>query len=93
MDKSKLSPKPDNSYADIISADGSGAPEFLNHAPHREIGTEPISVERYWSKEFYDLENKYLWPRTWQMACLSSDVANIGDCYLYEIGDLSLIHI
>ena len=91
MDEPKLSGKPEQSYADIISADGTGAAEFLNHAPRRDIGTEPISVERYWSKEFYDLENTFLWPRTWQMACLSQDVADVGDCYLYEIGDRSLI--
>ncbi|MEP1229194.1 MAG: aromatic ring-hydroxylating dioxygenase subunit alpha [Litorimonas sp.] len=91
MDEPKLSGKPEQSYADIISADGTGAADFLNHAPRRDIGTEPISVERYWSKEFYDLENEFLWPRTWQMACLSQDIADVVDCYLYEIGDRSLI--
>ena len=69
--------KPEDSYADIIAKDGSGAPDFLKHAEDRDIGTHPVSVERYWSKDFYDLENKYLWSRSWQMACLESD------CLLY----------
>ena len=72
--------KPDDSYADIIARDSSGAPDFLEHAPERKIGTHPVSVERYWSKEFYDLENEYLWNRTWQMACLERDIQSIGDC-------------
>ena len=57
---SKPSNKPAETYADIINADGTGAPDFLKHAPARDIGTEPISTERYISKAFYDLENKYV---------------------------------
>ena len=83
--------KPEDSYADIIAKDGSGAPDFLKHAADRDIGTHPVSVERYWSKDFYDLENKYLWSRSWQMACLESDIPSVGDCHLYEIADRSLI--
>ena len=91
MNKIKLSDKPDLTYEDIIRSDGSGAPEFLKHAECREVGTEPIPVENYWSHEYFENENKYLWPRTWQMACMLQDIPNEGDCFLYEISDKSLI--
>ena len=59
MDKSKLSARPDLTYEDIISADKSGAPEFLRHADKIEAVLEPVSVERYWSRDYFEKENKY----------------------------------
>ncbi|WP_416878494.1 aromatic ring-hydroxylating oxygenase subunit alpha [Litorimonas sp.] len=91
MDKSKLSTRPDLTYEEIISADKSGAPDFLRHADKIEAKLEPVSVERYWSRDFFEKENKYLWTRTWQMACMIQDIPKIGDCFLYEISDKSLI--
>jgi len=88
---SDVNNKPAETYADIINADGTGAPDFLKHAPSRNIGTEPIATDRYWSKEFYDAENTHVWTRTWQMACLTAEVENVGDCFLYEIADRTLI--
>ena len=79
---SDVNNKPAETYADIINADGTGAPDFLKHAPSRNIGTEPIATDRYWSKEFYDAENTHVWTRTWQMACLTAEVENVGDCFL-----------
>ena len=86
-----MSEKPDQTYAEIIADDATGAPEFLSHAEFPDIGTEPIAAERYYSKEFFELENKYLWPRVWQMACHRDDIPEIGNCYHYEISDRSLI--
>lgn len=90
-DKPELSKRPEQTYQDIIANDASGAPDFLSHAHAPELGTAPVAVERYWSTDFFQKENKYLWPRTWQMACLTDEIAELGDCFYYEIADQSLI--
>ena len=90
-DKHKISKQPKDSYQDIIARDSTGAPDFLQHALSPEIGTDPISVDRYWSAEFYQKENEHLWPRVWQMACMEDEIAEQGDCFNYEIADRSLI--
>ena len=86
-----MSEKPEKSYADIISSDVTGAPEYLAHSNFPDPGTEPVSAERYYSQEFFELENKFLWPRVWQMACHRDDIPEEGNCYHYEIADRSLI--
>lgn len=91
MVKDKLSSRPDQSYQDIVSQDTMGMPEFLKPAGSLDVGTAPIAADRYWSREFYNLENKHLWPRVWQMVCLRDDIPNIGDCFHYEIAERSLI--
>jgi len=83
--------KPSQTYQDIIQGDVSGAPEFLAHAAAPDFGTEPVSADRYFSREFSELENKYLWPRVWQMACHQDDIPKKGDCFHFEIADRSLI--
>ena len=91
MSKNKLSPKPENSYQDIISRDVTGVPKFLEPAASVALGVEGIDADRYWSQEFYDLENEYLWSKVWQMACQIEDIPNEGDCFHYEIAEKSFI--
>lgn len=52
-----------------------------------------ISVQRarYTSAEWADLERDRLWPRVWGMACREEDIANVGDYFEYEIGDVSIL--
>src|SRR5688572_22389416 len=32
-----------------------------------------------------------MWTRTWQLACLDSDIPNVGDYYEYTIGPYSIL--
>ena len=66
MSKNKLSSKPEKSYQDIISKDATGSPKFLEPAASVETGIEGIDANRYWTQEFYELENQYLWNRVWK---------------------------
>jgi len=91
MNEKKLSSKPENTYQDIISKDITGAPKFLEPAANVTTGVEGIDADRYWTQEFYDLENEFLWSRVWQMACQIVDIPNEGDCFHYEIADKSFI--
>ncbi|WP_420638988.1 aromatic ring-hydroxylating oxygenase subunit alpha [Candidatus Poriferisocius sp.] len=46
---------------------------------------------RYLEEEFAALERRRLWPATWQLACLTTDVAEPGDWCEYRIGDQSYL--
>lgn len=50
-----------------------------------------LNPRRYTSAEFHQLEMDRLWSRTWQLACLDTDIPSVGDWYEYEIGDMSIL--
>lgn len=54
---------------------------------------DPLHVprERYYDREFYELEKEYLWPRVWQMACRLEEIPRQGDWVEYEICDQSIL--
>ena len=67
--------------------------------PSRLTGSVPFEMrdrlhvprERYFNREFFELEKRYLWPRVWQMACRLEEVPEPGDYVEYEISDQSII--
>lgn len=50
-----------------------------------------VPKERYTSPQWAALERERLWPGVWQMACREEDVANVGDYFEYEVGDVSIL--
>jgi nitrite reductase/ring-hydroxylating ferredoxin subunit len=50
-----------------------------------------VPRERYFDREFFELEKEYLWPRVWQMACRLEEIPEPGDFVEYEICDQSII--
>jgi nitrite reductase/ring-hydroxylating ferredoxin subunit len=53
----------------------------------------PLHVprERYFDRDFYELEKQHLWPRVWQMACRLEEIPRPGDWVEYEICDQSIV--
>src|SRR3954462_10576342 len=47
--------------------------------------------ERYYDREFYDLEADQLWPRVWQMACRLEEIPAAYDFVTYEFLDQSVV--
>ena len=47
----------------FVSKPESGGVPFEITQPDR------IPAQRYYDKEFYELENERLWPHVWQLAC------------------------
>lgn len=80
-------------YASVIATDRVAAPEVLKESTYEWIDGEEIAVARYVSDEFHRLEAEKLWPTTWQMACRLEHIPNVGDYYVYDICDISLIVI
>lgn len=59
--------------------------------PHIENGVECYDKERYYTREFLKQEEEKLWPKTWLLAGVTSDVTHIGDYFLFDIGRDSFI--
>lgn len=55
--------------------------------------TDPsyIPRQRYYSPQFYGLEEQRLWPRVWQMACRLEEIPHVGDFTEYRICDESVL--
>ena len=56
-----------------------------------EPATGKVAKRRYIDREFADLEQRQLWRRVWQWACLLEDVAQVGDFYEYQYADQSVL--
>ena len=82
---------PGPQYASIIGADSTPPPEPLKVSAYDWIDADHVDVARYVSQAFHDKEAAALWPCTWQMACRLEHIPNVGDYYVYEICDLSII--
>jgi|KBSSwiStaDraftv2_1062776.scaffolds.fasta_scaffold00367_9 phenylpropionate dioxygenase-like ring-hydroxylating dioxygenase large terminal subunit len=50
-----------------------------------------IPRERYFDKDFFELENTKLWPHVWQMACRLEEIPNVGDYMEYWVAQYSVI--
>jgi phenylpropionate dioxygenase-like ring-hydroxylating dioxygenase large terminal subunit len=59
--------------------------------PHAMELPDRAPKERYFDRDFYQLEAELLWPRVWQMACRLEEIPEPGDFVEYEILDQSVI--
>jgi phenylpropionate dioxygenase-like ring-hydroxylating dioxygenase large terminal subunit len=59
--------------------------------PYRLTRSDRIPVQRYYDREFYELERDRLWSRVWQMGCRLEEIPNPGDYSVYNIFDQSVI--
>jgi phenylpropionate dioxygenase-like ring-hydroxylating dioxygenase large terminal subunit len=89
--QSDIQRHPSPTYEDILRRDTRPVPEHLLEAGVPEIGTAPIEASRYTEAEFARLEERYLWPRIWQMACREDEIPNPGSMIVYEIATRSLL--
>ncbi|MFN0093728.1 MAG: aromatic ring-hydroxylating oxygenase subunit alpha [Dehalococcoidia bacterium] len=79
------------SYQQLLDQDSKPVPEFLRIDSPLKGGPVRVPVERYFSKEFHDLEVKKVWSRVWQMACHLDDIPEVGDYHVYNIAHLSFL--
>lgn len=79
------------SVQQIIDRDGDNPPEWFHSESWEYQGDETLTVERYISQDYHDLEMERMWSRVWQMACREEEIPEIGDNVVYDIGNLSFI--
>ena len=83
-EQSRQSRCPGMSYSDLLDLDSREVPAFLRKESQRDMGTAPLSTERYTSPDFMALENEKMWPNVWQFAAREEDFLNPGDHVVYE---------
>ena len=79
------------SAQEIMANDAVPAPPTLRMESQFDMGTDDIPVERYFSREFHDLEVERVWRRVWQVAAREDDIPNVGDTLVYDIADMSFL--
>ena len=62
-------------FQDLLDQEAVEVPEFLRLQSNPHLGDEDLSVDRYISQEFFDLEKDRMWPKVWQMVCREEDIA------------------
>jgi phenylpropionate dioxygenase-like ring-hydroxylating dioxygenase large terminal subunit len=81
------------------SEDGSGdqlaigpnPPELQARVPHAMTDANFVPKERYFSRDFFELEKLYLWPHAWQMAARLEEIPRPGDFVEYEVAGNSVL--
>ena len=82
---------PARSVQEILAGDANPPPPILQLDSPRDMGREDVSLDRYYSRAWHDLEVKTVWQKVWQMACRVEDIPNVGDTEVYDIVHDSLI--
>ena len=84
---------PGMSFGDAVKAYAEHAPvpEYLLIDTSTFVGDEDIDVDRYITRECYELEREKIWKKVWQMACREEEIPEVGDTLVYDITDLSFL--
>jgi carnitine monooxygenase subunit len=59
--------------------------------PYVDVGHEVVDPSRYYSREFMEKEWKFLWPRVWLLAGVTSDIPEDGDYTVFHHGHESVV--
>jgi phenylpropionate dioxygenase-like ring-hydroxylating dioxygenase large terminal subunit len=82
---------PGITYQQLLDTDTHPVPDVLRLESPRYLGSDDISVRRYTTREYHELEKENLWSRVWQYACREEEIAKPGEYYVYEIVGRSYI--
>jgi phenylpropionate dioxygenase-like ring-hydroxylating dioxygenase large terminal subunit len=76
---------------ELLEREKGPVPKALNESYYEYTGSEDLAKERYYSREFADLEARKMWNRTWQFACREDEIREPGDFIVYDVADYSLL--
>jgi phenylpropionate dioxygenase-like ring-hydroxylating dioxygenase large terminal subunit len=80
----------DNIPVAIINPDA--PPESLEaKQPPIDNGAERYDKDGYFSREYMAREWDKVWTRSWLIAGVTSDIPNVGDFFVFDIGDESIL--
>jgi nitrite reductase/ring-hydroxylating ferredoxin subunit len=79
------------STQDVIHRDGRAVPPAFEETSPVFLGNEDIPFNRYTSQAYFNLEMEKMWPKVWQWACREEHIPDVGDYYVYDIGDYSVL--
>lgn len=96
-EKVKLTPEqiaardPAETFQDLLDRETVEVPAALRDSTDTYLGSDDLPVDRYISREFFDLEVEKMWRKTWQMACRESKLRKAGDYFVYDIVNDSIL--
>ncbi|HVW32439.1 MAG TPA: aromatic ring-hydroxylating dioxygenase subunit alpha [Acidimicrobiia bacterium] len=79
------------SVQDYLGKDPTPAPELFRTSQPGFFGTADIPKERYLSPDWHHREMERMWARSWQAACHSQEIPEVGDHTIYEVGCWSFL--
>ncbi len=82
---------PAESFQDLLDKEKVEVPAALRDSTETYLGSDDLPVERYTSREFFDLEVEKMWRKTWQIACRENRLKETGDYYVYDIVNDSIL--
>jgi len=83
---------PGQTVQEVLRADAIAPPEvLLREHPPDYVDNHEISVDRYLTQEWHDLEVEHVWRKVWQMACRLEELQTVGDHVVYEVATESVI--
>ena len=77
---------PGRSQQDVLRQESSANDPGLSAQAFEFLGDEDLPYSRYTSREFYEMEMKHMWPKTWQWACRGEHIPNAGYYSVYDGG-------
>lgn len=81
----------DDTDIESALAIGPNGDDVNSKVPFPMQGWQHVPAERYYSREFFELEKTKLWPHVWQMAAREEEIPEPGDFVEYEIVGQSLL--
>lgn len=83
--------QPWRKYQDLLDTESRSVPKALREVAPFAEGRTSIAVERYLSREFYELEKERLWPCVWQAVCRETEVPQAGDYVVHQVVDAHIL--
>jgi phenylpropionate dioxygenase-like ring-hydroxylating dioxygenase large terminal subunit len=90
-DPRTMTRSPGITYQELLDEDTHAVPPVLRLESPMDFGDEDISIDRYISRDWFDLEVEHLWRRVWQYTCREEELPEPGDYYKYDIAGMSFL--
>ena len=65
-------------------------PDSMDGAHARELRGDPITGDRYWSKDFMEKEWDHMWTRIWHIGAVVAELEQPGDYTVQPINMMGL---
>lgn len=82
---------PGQFYQDELATDTRQVPNILKMRSPYDNTDCTIPSYKYISQDYYDREIERVWKRTWQWACRLEQIPEVGDTYIYNIVNQSIL--
>jgi len=85
--------RPGPTFQALLDNETQDVPASLRASAPLDLGSAPLSTERYLQRHWHDREKQLLWPRVWQAVCRETEIAMAGDYYVHDIAGTSVLAV